>query len=215
MKLTSDVSNVWVQEPPRICLIELPIYPHKPLRKIKCSSRITRLTLHFTCRLFVPSGFASVLCYIFLTQERALYFMPCSTHFDRIRYLNQTIVSVMVQKVLVNNLDYIRSAVFPQLDALHVLDASAHFDAGWSGRNTFWTHAEFNVRIDASAPFDAGHAAHNLLIDGQASNRGNTVFSTQVTIWSILHMIWSTNTFCTFIFETLVVVMSFCQPFQR
>ena len=27
--------------------------------------------------------------------------------------------------------------VFPRLDALHVLDASAHFDAGWSGRNTF------------------------------------------------------------------------------
>ena len=27
--------------------------------------------------------------------------------------------------------------VFPQLDALHVLDTSAHFDAGWSGRNKF------------------------------------------------------------------------------
>ena len=26
-------------------------------------------------------------------------------------------------------------SVFPQLDALHVLDASAHFDAWWSGRN--------------------------------------------------------------------------------
>ena len=29
------------------------------------------------------------------------------------------------------------STVFPQLDALHVLDASACFDAGLSGRNTF------------------------------------------------------------------------------
>ena len=28
-------------------------------------------------------------------------------------------------------------AVLPRLDTLHVLDASAHFDAGWSGRNTF------------------------------------------------------------------------------
>ena len=27
--------------------------------------------------------------------------------------------------------------VFPRLDALHVLDASARFDAEWSGRNTF------------------------------------------------------------------------------
>ena len=31
----------------------------------------------------------------------------------------------------------ILTTAFPQLDALHVLDASAHFDAGWSGRNTF------------------------------------------------------------------------------
>ena len=29
------------------------------------------------------------------------------------------------------------TTVFPRLDALHVLDASARFDAGWSGRNTF------------------------------------------------------------------------------
>ena len=29
------------------------------------------------------------------------------------------------------------STVFPQLDALHVLEASAHFDTGCSGRNTF------------------------------------------------------------------------------
>ena len=64
----------------------------------------------------------------------------------------------------------ILTTTFPQLDALHVLDASAHFDAGWSGRNTFWTPAEFNVQIDASAPLDAGHAIHNLLIDTQASN---------------------------------------------
>ena len=35
--------------------------------------------------------------------------------------------------------------------------------------------AEFNVQIDASAPFDTGHETHNLLIDAQASNRGNTV----------------------------------------
>ena len=27
--------------------------------------------------------------------------------------------------------------VFPQLDALHILDTSARFDAGWSGHNTF------------------------------------------------------------------------------
>ena len=62
--------------------------------------------------------------------------------------------------------------VFPRLDvdALHILDTSAHFDAGWSGRNTFQTPAEFNVQIDASAPFDAGHATHNMLIDSQASN---------------------------------------------
>ena len=60
--------------------------------------------------------------------------------------------------------------VFPQLDALLVLDASAHFDAGWSGRNTFWTTEEFNVQIDECAPFDDGHATHNLLIDAQASN---------------------------------------------
>ena len=59
---------------------------------------------------------------------------------------------------------------FPRLDTLHVLDASAHFDAGWRGRNTFWTPAEFNVQIDASAPFDSGHTTHNLLIDAQASN---------------------------------------------
>ena len=27
--------------------------------------------------------------------------------------------------------------VYPRLDALHVLDTSARFDARWSGRNTF------------------------------------------------------------------------------
>ena len=41
---------------------------------------------------------------------------------------------------------HISQLCFPQLDALHVLDASAHFDAG--------------------------HATHNLLIDAQVSNRG-------------------------------------------
>ena len=66
--------------------------------------------------------------------------------------------------------------VFPRLDALHVLDASAHFDAGWSGRNTFQTPSQFNVQIDACAPFDAGHATHNLLIDAQVSNRGNRLY---------------------------------------
>ena len=30
-----------------------------------------------------------------------------------------------------------QDTVFPRLDALHVLDASAHFDAEWSGPNTF------------------------------------------------------------------------------
>ena len=39
--------------------------------------------------------------------------------------------------------------IFPRLDALHVLDASAHFDAGWNGRNMFLTPAEFNVQIEA------------------------------------------------------------------
>ena len=46
--------------------------------------------------------------------------------------------------------------IFPQLDALHALDASARFDAGWSGSKTFYTPSKFNVQIDASAPFDAG-----------------------------------------------------------
>ena len=35
--------------------------------------------------------------------------------------------------------------------------------------------AEINIQIDASAAFDTGHATHNLLIDAQVSNRGNTV----------------------------------------
>ena len=30
------------------------------------------------------------------------------------------------------------------------------------------------LQNDASARFDAGHATHNLLIDAQASNRGNS-----------------------------------------
>ena len=64
--------------------------------------------------------------------------------------------------------------VFPGLDALHILDASAHCDAGSSGINMFQTPLKFNVQIDASAPSDAGHATHNVLIDAQASNRGNT-----------------------------------------
>ena len=53
------------------------------------------------------------------------------------------------------------------------LYGSVHFDIGWSGCNTMPT--EFNVQIDASAHFDARHATHNLLIDAQASNRGNMV----------------------------------------
>ena len=64
---------------------------------------------------------------------------------------------------------------FPRLDALHVLDATARFDAMWRGRDTLWTPSKFNVQIDASAPFDRGHATHNLLIDAQASNGGYTV----------------------------------------
>ena len=35
--------------------------------------------------------------------------------------------------------------------------------------------SKFNVQIDTSAPFDSRHPTHNLLIDAQASNRGNTV----------------------------------------
>ena len=65
--------------------------------------------------------------------------------------------------------------IFPRLDALLILDASVHFDARWSGRNMFLTPSKFNIQIDACAPFDVGHATHNLLIDAQASNRGNTV----------------------------------------
>ena len=56
-----------------------------------------------------------------------------------------------------------------------VLDASAHFDAGWSGRKTFLMPTELNTQFDASARFDAGHATYNLLIDAQAFNRGNMV----------------------------------------
>ena len=53
--------------------------------------------------------------------------------------------------------------IFPRLDA------SARFDAGSSGRNTFETPVKFNVQIDA------GHVTHNPLIDAHASNRGNMV----------------------------------------
>ena len=62
--------------------------------------------------------------------------------------------------------------VFPRLDALHVLDASARFEAGWSGHNMF-----LHVQIDACAPSSAGHATPDLLIDVQVSNGGNTVIS--------------------------------------
>ena len=41
---------------------------------------------------------------------------------------------------------------------------------------------KFNVQIDASAPFDAGHATHNLLVDAQASNQGNTVHALHTAI---------------------------------
>ena len=69
---------------------------------------------------------------------------------------------------------YLTYTVFPKFDTLDILDASAHFDARLSGRNTFQAPLKFNFQIDASAPFDARHATHNLLIDAQASNRGNT-----------------------------------------
>ena len=39
------------------------------------------------------------------------------------------------------------------------------------------TPTEVNVQINTSAPFDAWHATHNLLIDVQVSNRGNTVLT--------------------------------------
>ena len=39
------------------------------------------------------------------------------------------------------------TTVFPRLDALHILDASAHFDAGWNERNTFQTPSKFNIQI--------------------------------------------------------------------
>ena len=52
-------------------------------------------------------------------------------------YLNQKYYLTHLLKTVteVDTLFYV--AVFPRLDALPVLDASAHFDAGWSGRNTF------------------------------------------------------------------------------
>ena len=68
------------------------------------------------------------------------------------------------------SLDSIPPTFFPLLEARHVLDASAHFDTRWSGRNMFLTPVEFNIQIDVSAPIDAGHATHNLLIDAQVSN---------------------------------------------
>ena len=49
----------------------------------------------------------------------------------KLRYVTQTL------KHSQRAIDQIQRTVFPGLDALHVLDASAHFDAGWSGRNTF------------------------------------------------------------------------------
>ena len=33
-------------------------------------------------------------------------------------------------------ISFVAFTVFPLLDALHVFDASAHFDPWWSGRNT-------------------------------------------------------------------------------
>ena len=55
-----------------------------------------------------------------------------------------------------------KHTIFPRLDALHVLDTSACFDAEWSGRNTFQTPSKFNIQIDTSAPFDARHATHQI-----------------------------------------------------
>ena len=71
--------------------------------------------------------------------------------------------------------------VFPRLNALHVLDTSARFDGGWSGRTVIRSRRLQNstfklMPVLPRVLLDAGHATHDLLIDAQASNRGNTVF---------------------------------------
>ena len=51
---------------------------------------------------------------------------------------NQGKVPQKVQKLLQMEKEVLcQLTVIPGLDALHILDASARFDAGWSGRNTF------------------------------------------------------------------------------
>ena len=62
---------------------------------------------------------------------------------------------------------------------IHVLDASAPFDAGW----TWYVLDAFkvNVQIGACAPFDARHATYDLLINAEASKRGNT----SLLIWAL------------------------------
>ena len=41
--------------------------------------------------------------------------------------------------------DHVTHTVLPQLDALHALDAAAHFDAGWSGRNRHLQNSTFKL----------------------------------------------------------------------
>ena len=60
---------------------------------------------------------------------------------------------------------FLRHDIFGSIDALHVIDASAHFDRWWSGRYKFYTPSKFNVQSDAPATFITGHTTHNLFID--------------------------------------------------
>ena len=51
--------------------------------------------------------------------------------------IRRSLDQVHVQSLYMADQNWNRPTIFPRLDALHVLDASAHFDAGWRGLNTF------------------------------------------------------------------------------
>ena len=67
------------------------------------------------------------------------------------------------------------NTVFPRLDALHVLDASAHFDAGWSGRNTFWKPSYSTLKLTPLLLLTPGTQHTICWLTPRRSNRGNTV----------------------------------------
>ena len=52
----------------------------------------------------------------------------------------------------------------------------------------FQMPSKFNVQIDTCTPFDTGHATHDLLINTQASNRGNMVIH--------VHLDWHGHAMC-------------------